>query len=122
MTTAQDVSGTTVSTLDRIVAQGQVWPRMAEKYGVTNPVPPWKSSLDGMCDALDREATALPPLSRREDEDQLSQGAYQALPFPESQLVALAHSLITRGVVDEEALAARMETVRARLDAHDTCG
>jgi hypothetical protein len=94
---------------------------MAEMYGVADPVPPWKSSLDGMCDALDREATALPPLSRRDDEDRLSQGVYGALPFPESQLVALAHSLVTRGVIDEEALAARMEAVRSRLDAAEPC-
>ena len=26
---------------------------MAAKYGVENPVPPWKTSLDGLCDALD---------------------------------------------------------------------
>jgi hypothetical protein len=32
---------------------------MAEKYGVTNPVPPWESSLDGTCDALDESATVL---------------------------------------------------------------
>ncbi|WP_037607023.1 hypothetical protein [Streptacidiphilus rugosus] len=119
MSTNQDMS--TVPTLDRIVERGQVWPRMAQKYGVANPVPPWKSSLDGMCDALDREATTLPPLSRRDDEDRLSRGAYRALPFPESQLVALAHSLVTRGVIDEDALAARMDSVRARLEAQPAC-
>ena len=29
---------------------------MAAKYGVENPVPPWKTSLDGLCDALDHTA------------------------------------------------------------------
>jgi hypothetical protein len=38
------------------------------------------------------------------------------LPFPENQLVALAHSLIARDVIDEAALADRMEAVRARLE------
>jgi len=46
----------------------------------------------------------------------LARDLYGALPFPESQLVALAHSLIGRGVIDEQTLAARMEAVRARLE------
>ena len=117
MPTGQDITTATVQTLERIVERGQAWPRMAEKYGVCNPVPPWKSSLDGMCDALDEEAAALPLLSRRQDEDHLSQEVYRTLPFPESQLVALAHSFVVRELIDEDALASRMETVRARLEA-----
>jgi hypothetical protein len=119
MSTGQDVTTVTVPTLEWIVVRGQVWPRIAEQCGIANPVPPWKSSLDGMCDALDREAGALPPLSRRRDEDRLSAEVYRTLPFPESQLVALAHSLIARAVIDEDALASRMEAVRARLEAGD---
>lgn len=116
MSTDQNMTTSRVPTLERIVTRGQVWPRMAEKYGVTNPVPPWKSSLDGMCDALDREGTVLPLLTRRHEEDRLSREVYGTLPFPENQLVALAHSLITRKVIDEAALANRMEAVRARLE------
>jgi hypothetical protein len=70
-----------------------------------------------MCDALDRNGDALPLLERRREEDLLSQAVYSALAAPESQLVALAHSLVARGVIDEEALARRMEAVRARLEA-----
>ena len=40
--------------LEQIVERNQVWPAMAAKYGVENPVPPWKTSLDGLCDALDQ--------------------------------------------------------------------
>jgi hypothetical protein len=119
MPTRQDEATVRVEELQRIVERGQVWPRMAQKYGVTNPVPPWKSSLDGMCDALDKEGTALPALSRRQAEDRLSQEVYRELPFPESQLVALAHSLIAREVIDPDALASRMEAVRARLEEAD---
>jgi hypothetical protein len=90
---------------------------MAEKYGVTNPVPPWKSSLDGMCDALDKKATVLPTLIRREEEDLLTENQYAELPFPESQLVSLAHSLIARGVIDESTLKNRMAEVRSRLES-----
>ncbi len=117
MATDPDITTVRLQTLERIVTRGQVWSRMAEKYGVTNPVPPWRSSLDGMCAALDREDTVLPPLTRRDDEDRLSQQVYQTLPFPENQLVVLAHSLIARKVIDESALADRMEAVRARLEA-----
>jgi hypothetical protein len=111
-----DVTGVRVPALERVVTRGHVWPRMAEQYGVTNPVPPWKSSLDGMCDALDRDGMVLPLLTRRDDEDRLSRDVYSTLPFPENQLVALAHSLIARNVIDEAALANRMEAVRARLE------
>ena len=117
MTRDDDITAVRVQTLERIAARGQVWPRMAEKYCVDNPVPPWKSSLDGMCDALDENVSALPPLARRNDEDRLAGEAYNALPYPESQLVALAHSLIARNVIDEQALASRMDQVRARLEA-----
>src|SRR5919106_1024671 len=116
MATTRELRGTRVSSLERLVERGQVWGRMAEKYGVTKPIPPWKSSLDGLCDALDKGATVLPPVTRREEEDRLSEEQYAELPFPESQLVSLAHSLIVRGVVDEAALVSRMATVRARLE------
>jgi hypothetical protein len=90
---------------------------MAAEYGVSHPLPPWKSSLDGMCDALDDEGATLPPHTRRTDEDLLARDVYATLPFPESQLVALAHSLVGRGVIDDDTLAARMEAVRARLQS-----
>jgi hypothetical protein len=113
----ESVRDVRIPTLDRIATPGQVWARVSAKYGVKNPVPPWKSSLDGMCDALDTNGDALRLLDRRREEDLLSQAVYSALPAPERQLVSLAHSLVARGLVDEEALAHRMETVRARLEA-----
>jgi hypothetical protein len=116
MATTPDVTKVRYRSLEQLVERGQVWGRTAEKYGVTNPVPPWKSSFDGMCDALDECATVLPSLTRREEEDCLSEHQYADLPFPESQLVSLAHSLIVRGVIDE-ALVSRMAAVRARLES-----
>ncbi|MEU4315602.1 thiocyanate hydrolase [Nocardia sp. NPDC024068] len=115
----RDVTGIRVPLLEQLIDRGQVWPRMAEKYGVENPSPPWKSSLDGICDALDREGTALPLLTRRDEEDRLTGETYAGLPFPENQLVALAHSLIARKIIDEDDLARRLEQVRARLEAAD---
>ncbi|CAN5237395.1 thiocyanate hydrolase subunit beta [soil metagenome] len=109
-----------IGVLDTIVENNQVWPRMAAKYGVENPVPPWKTSLDGMCDALDRAAceTNVPDFkARRDEEDELSATRFTELPYPENQLMALAHSLVTRGVISEADLAQRLATVRARLEA-----
>jgi hypothetical protein len=41
------------------------------------------------------------------------------LPYPESQLVALAHSMVGRGLIDEDALARRLDEVRSRLAASE---
>lgn len=109
-----------IETLQEMVDRNQVWPVMAAKYGVQNPVPPWKTSLDGLCDALDRAAcdTNVPDFKeRRDEEDALSASVYPSLPYPENQLVALAHSLVTRGVIDEEDLKRRLAGIRERLEA-----
>jgi hypothetical protein len=111
--------------LNNIVQRDQTWPRMAAKWGVENPVPPWKTSLDGMCDALDHAAcsTDIPNFAvpnfkqRRGEEDQLSTTLYSSLPYPENQLVSLAHSLMARGVIDEAELTQRLASIRKRLEA-----
>lgn len=108
------------ATLKTIVDRNQVWPRMAAKYGVENPVPPWQTSLDGLCDALDHSACGTEILdfkARRDEEDALSATLYADLPYPENQLLALAHSLLVRGVIDEAELQQRLDSVRARLEA-----
>ena len=74
-----------IAVLNRIVEHNQVWPRMAAKWGVENPVPPWKTSLDGLCDALDHAACAADVPSfkeRRDEEDVLSATVYADLPYP----------------------------------------
>jgi hypothetical protein len=112
--------GSTIAPLAKIVERNQVWGRMAAKYGVENPVPPWQSSLDGICDALDQSAcgpAVLDFVDRRDEEDTLSATLYSDLPYPENRLVALAHSLVVRGVIDEAELAERLAAVRARLEA-----
>ena len=88
--------------------------------GVENPVPPWKTSLDGLCDALDHAACRenIPSFKeRRDEEDTLSATVYADLPYPENQLVALAHSLVARGVIDEAELRQRLTSIRERLEA-----
>ena len=106
---------TPIPLLEQIRSQGRVWEDLAAQYGVTNPDPPWKVNLEGICDALSAEACALPVLERRYEEDELSEDLYADVPYPERQLLALAHSLMRRGVVDEAELETRMKQVHERL-------
>ena len=123
MSTAESqrsVGGSSIAPLAKIVERNQVWSRMAAKHGGENPVPPWKTSLDGMCDALDQSACGpeiLNFVDRRNEEDALSATVYSQLPYPENRLVALAHSLVARGVIDEAELEERLAAIRARLEA-----
>jgi hypothetical protein len=116
------VEAISVEVLEEIAERNQSWPVMAAKYGVENPLPPWKTSLDGLCDALDRSCATDEQLNftfkeRRDEEDELSATRYSNLPYPENQLVALAHSLVARGVIDEAELQERLAIIRARLEA-----
>ena len=114
------VEQTTIAPLATIVERNQVWSRMAAKYGVVNPVPPWKTSLDGICDALDQSGgvpEVFSAVDRRNEEDALSATVYSDLPYPENRLVALAHSLLVRGVIHEAELEERLAAVRARLES-----
>ncbi|MDT5019226.1 MAG: hypothetical protein QOD39_5386 [Mycobacterium sp.] len=109
-----------IETLQEIVERNQVWTRMAAKWGVENPVPPWKTSLDGLCDALDHascDADVPNFKERRDEEDTLSATVYSSLPYPENQLVSLAHSLLARGIIDEAELKQRLARIRERLEA-----
>jgi Nitrile hydratase beta subunit len=108
--------------LEEIAERNQSWPVMAAKYGVENPLPPWKTSLDGLCDVLDRSCASDEELNftvkeRRDEEDKLSATKYANLPYPENQLMSLAHSLLARGVISEDDLRTRLAVIRARLEA-----
>ncbi|BBY47585.1 thiocyanate hydrolase subunit beta [Mycolicibacterium arabiense] len=120
VSTSREIGPVESETLQRIVERDQVWPKMAAKYGVENPVPPWKTSLDGLCDALDKSSceSAAPDFAqRRDEEDALSASVYSTLPYPESQLMSLAHSLMVRGIITEPELRQRLAAVRARLES-----
>lgn len=116
-TALSESSATSVPVLEQIRKQGRVWGDLAHQYGVTNPDPPWKTSLEGMCDALADGNCALPALDRRWEEDEMAETLYKDIPFPERQLLALAHSLIKRGLVKEDDLAARLKQVHERLSS-----
>ena len=116
-----------IGLLESISRHGRTWRDLTAQYGVANPDPPWRVTLDATCDLLAAESCAspslqgeealctLPALERRAEEDDLSATLYADVPFPERQLLAMAHSLIRRGLVEEEELARRMKQVHERL-------
>jgi hypothetical protein len=101
--------------LDAFRVQEKTWSVLAPRYFVSNPDPPWKSSLSAVCDCLDVSG-ALPSLERRRDEDGLSKVVYGDVPAPERQLLALVHTMLSRGLINESVLTHRMQVVRARLE------
>jgi hypothetical protein len=116
MSAKRTIDAGPVALLEAIQHQGKEWDVIAPRYGVTNPNPPWKSSLTGTCEALS-VGGVLPSLERRKAEDALSDSVYRDVPAPERDLLALAHILLRRGLVTESDLAERMHTVRSRLQA-----
>lgn len=117
MSTKSDMDLSRIALLEAIRSQeGKTWDVIAPRYGVTNPNPPWKTSLIAMCDCL-ADNGALPVLDRRRAEDELAQGVYSDVPEPERQLLALAHTLLRRGLLSEGDLLSRMRAVRSRLEA-----
>ncbi|MBT7943396.1 MAG: hypothetical protein HN719_08575 [Alphaproteobacteria bacterium] len=105
-----------MSLLDKVKIEGRVWEDLCEQYGVDNPDPPWKVTLDATCEVLAEVSCSIPVLERRWEEDELSEDLYADVPFPERQLLALAHSMIRRGLMDEAELAKHMTAVEKRLN------
>jgi hypothetical protein len=105
-----------IALLEATRCQDKTWEALAPRYGVTNPNPPWKTSLTAMCDCL-AVSGALPALDRRNAEDELAETLYSDIPSPERELLALVHTMVSRGLVNEADLAGRMSIVRARLEA-----
>jgi hypothetical protein len=105
-----------IALLEAIRSDGKAWDVLAPRYGVTNPDPPWKTSLVAMCECLSISG-ALPTLDRRRTEDELADALYREVPAPERQLLALVHTMLCRGLVVEGDLASRMRAVRSRLES-----
>lgn len=116
MSVESDAGLRRIALLESIRSEGKAWDVIAPRYGVTNPDPPWKTSLIAMCDCL-AASGALPALDRRRAEDELAEAVYSEVPAPERALLALVHTMLSRGLVVEGALATRMRTVRSRLEA-----
>ena len=116
MSATSDVGVSRIGLLEAIRRQGKEWDVLAPRCGVTNPDPPWKTSLVGMCESL-AAGGSLPALDRRRAEDELGESVYSEVPAPERDLLALVHTTLSRGLVAEGELADRMGAVRSRLEA-----
>ncbi len=112
---ADQVKFSAIPLLEAIRNEDKTWEKLAPRYGVTNPDPPWKVSLYATCECLSA-AEAVPSLQRRHAEDQLGETVYSGTPAPEQQLLALAHIMLRRGLIAEDDLAERMNAVRSRLE------
>ena len=113
---ANQVDPSPIPVLESIRNEDKTWGKLAPRYGVTNPDPPWKVSLYATFECLSA-VEALPSLERRHAEDQLGETVYRGTPAPEQQLLALAHTMLSRGLIAEDDLARRMKAVRLRLEA-----
>ncbi len=102
--------------LETMRNEDKFWEKLALRYGVTSPDPPWRVSLYAICECL-AVGEALPSLERRRAEDELGETLYSGTPAPEQQLLALAHIMLSRGLLSETDLASRMNAVRSRLQA-----
>jgi hypothetical protein len=116
MTVKSDIDQGRIALLEEICNEDKTWEVLAPRYGVTNPNPPWKTSLIATCECLAVNGT-LPTLDRRRAEDELAESTYRDVPAPERQLLTLVHAMISRGLVTEADLAARVRAVRSRLEA-----
>ncbi len=116
MSVRSDVDLSRIALLEAVRNAEKTWDVLAPRYGVTNPNPPWKTSLIATCDCL-AVSGALPALDRRRAEDELAESVYSDVPAPERQLLALVHIMLSRGLVAEGDLASRMRAVRSRLEA-----
>jgi hypothetical protein len=104
-----------VPLLETIRNDDKTWDKLAPRYGVTSPDPPWKVSLHATCECL-AVGEVLPSLERRRAEDRLGETLYSGTHAPEQQLLALAHVMLSRGLLNEDDLARRMKAVRSRLE------
>jgi len=104
-----------IGLLESLRKEDQTWAKLAPRWCVTSPDPPWQVCLDATCDALSAGGT-LDSLERRHAEDEL-ETVYSEIPNPERQLLALAHIMVSRGLLSEEDLARQIRAVRARLEA-----
>lgn len=132
----RDLDTSPVDLLEKIKKEGKNWGDLSRQYGVDNPDPPWRVSLESTCENLangdisplnicrveDHEKASddeIDPLERRWEEDQLVSELYADVPFPERQLLALAHTMIRRGILSEEELSVHMEKVAKRLNMEE---
>ena len=110
MSAKRTIDVSPVALLEAIQRQGKEWDVLAPKYGVTNPNPPWKSSLTGTCEcSFGRRpaASARPPQGRGCPRRYHLQGS----PRPNA-ICSPSPYMVRRGLVTECDLAPRARARR----------
>ncbi len=106
--------------LKQIVERNQVWPGWRPSTASRTRCRRGRPASTA-CATRSTTPPATPPApsfkERRDEEDALSATVYADLPYPENQLVSLAHSLMARGVITESELQQKLSAIRARLEA-----
>src|ERR1700726_1070563 len=87
-----------VPLLEAVRNEGKTWAELAPRCGVTNPDPPWNVTLEATCQCR-AVSGALRRLQRRRAENRLGETLYSATPASEQQVLALAHTMLNRGLV-----------------------
>tara|TARA_Y100001935_G_scaffold254805_1_gene265098 strand:- start:3137 stop:3637 length:501 start_codon:yes stop_codon:yes gene_type:complete len=134
----RELDSSPIQLLEKIKQEGKSWADLSKEYGVENPDPPWRVSLESTCDQLANSDSSplnscgieakkeevntdpvVDPIERRWEEDKLVDELYADVPFPERQLLALAHTMIRRGILSEKELDVHMKKVAKRLNMED---
>lgn len=76
---------------------------------------PWESGLQATCECLSWRGS-LDNLERRHAEDELGETIYSQAPVEAKSVVVTTHSLLDRGLIDEDDLRAKMREVRERFE------
>ncbi|NRI69852.1 nitrile hydratase subunit beta [Rhodococcus sp. MS16] len=76
---------------------------------------PWESAMQATCECLSWRGT-WDNLERRQTEDALGETIYSKFPVHSRSVISTAHTLIDRGILDENELNNKMSEVRSRLN------
>jgi hypothetical protein len=71
--------------------------------------------MQATCECLSWRGT-LDNLERRQVEDELGETVYADFPVRSRSVIATAHALLERGVLDEAELRSRMNAIRERMN------
>lgn len=76
---------------------------------------PWESAMQATCECLSWRGS-WDNVERRHTEDELGETIYRDFPVHSRSAVTTAHTFLERGIVSQDALRAKMDQVRARLE------
>ena len=60
---SRNLDKSSIPVLEKIKNKGRSWRDLSQQYGVENPDPPWKITLEATCDVLSEVSCALPGIT-----------------------------------------------------------